>query len=87
MPNIKSQIKRTVTNEKARNRNVSFKSRVKSAVKKVEVAVVAKDKQAASLALVDAFSLLDKAVGRGIFHANKVANKKSSLQTAVNDLE
>jgi len=87
MPNIKSQIKRTVTNEKARNRNVSFKSRVKSAVKKVEVAVVAKDKQAASLALVDAFSLLDKAVGRGIFHANKVANKKSSLQTAVNELE
>ncbi len=87
MPNIKSQIKRAATNEKARNRNSSFKTRIKSAVKKVEVAVTAKDKEAANLALVEAISLLDKAVGRGIYHANKVANKKSSLQSAVNALE
>jgi len=87
MPNIKSQIKRSVTNEKARGRNTSFKSRVKSAVKKVELAVVAKDKEAANAALLQAFSLLDKAVGRGIFHGNKVANKKSVLQSAVNAIE
>lgn len=87
MPNIKSQIKRTATNEKARNRNSSFKTRIKSAVKKVEVAVKAKDKTAASAALVEATSLLDKAVGRGIYHANKVANKKSALQSAINEIE
>ncbi|MGE4341852.1 MAG: 30S ribosomal protein S20 [Bacilli bacterium] len=87
MPNIKSQIKRSATNEKARNRNSAFKSRVKSAIKRVELAVVAKDKEAANVALVEAVSLLDKAVGRGIYHANKVANKKSSLQSAVNVIE
>lgn len=87
MPNIKSQVKRVATNDKARNRNASFKTRVKTAIKKVELAVAAKDKEAAKLALVDAISLLDKAVGRGIYHANKVANKKSALQTAVNELE
>ncbi len=87
MPNIKSQIKRSATNEKARNRNSSFKTRVKSAVKKVELAVKAKDKEAAKLALVDAISLLDKAGSRGIFKPNKVANQKSRLQSAVNALE
>lgn len=87
MPNIKSQIKRVATNDKARNRNASFKTRVKTAIKKVDVAVATKDKAAAEAALVEAISLLDKAVGRGIYHANKVANKKSSLQTAVNALE
>ena len=87
MPNIKSQIKRSVTNEKARNRNAAFKSRVKSAVKKVETAVIAKDKEAATIALVEAVSLLDKAGVRGIYHPNKVANKKSRLQSAVNAIE
>lgn len=87
MPNIKSQIKRSATNEKARNRNSAFKSRVKSAIKKVDLAVVAKDKEAANAALVEAVSLLDKTVGRRIYHANKVANKKSSLQALVNSIE
>jgi len=42
MPNTKSMIKRVKTNEKARNRNASFKSSVRTAIKKVRNAVEAK---------------------------------------------
>ena len=43
MANIKSQIKRIVTNEKARVRNSSAKSAMRTAIKKVKLAVEAKD--------------------------------------------
>ena len=43
MANIKSQIKRNKTNEKARQRNKSVKSSLKTAVRKVNVAVESGD--------------------------------------------
>ena len=39
MANIKQQIKRNITNEKRRLQNASFKSAVRTALKKVQVAV------------------------------------------------
>ena len=47
MANIKQQIKRNKTNEKRRLSNASFKSSVKTAIKAVELAVAAKDKEKA----------------------------------------
>lgn len=86
MANIKSQIKRIGTNEKARLRNKAVKSELKTYVRRVREAVAGGDKDAASAALVLAARKLDKAVSKGVIHANQAANRKSSLSKAVNGL-
>ena len=45
MANIKSAKKRVLVNQKKADRNKSIKSAVKTSIKKVEAAVVAKDKE------------------------------------------
>lgn len=86
MANIKSQIKRITTNEKARLRNKAVKSELKTYVRRVREAVAGGDKDAAATALVAASRKLDKAVSKGVIHANQAANKKSALAQSVNAL-
>jgi small subunit ribosomal protein S20 len=81
--NIKSQIKRIGTNEKARLRNKAVKSELRTHVRRVREAIAAVDKDAASAALVSASRKLDKAVSKGVIHSNQAANKKSALAKAV----
>ncbi len=83
MANIKSQIKRIKTNEKARLANASFKSSMRTAIKAVEAAVKANDKEKANSLLVVAFSKIDKSVSRGIQHKNTAARQKSRLASLV----
>lgn len=83
MANIKSQIKRIRTNEAARLRNKAVKSELKTHVRRVREAVAAGDKDAASAALVSATTKLDKAVSKGVIHANQAANRKSALAKQV----
>jgi small subunit ribosomal protein S20 len=84
--NIKSQIKRIRTNEKARLRNKAVKSELKTYVRRVREAVAAGDKDAASTALQAASRKLDKAVSKGVIHANQAANRKSAIAKSVNAL-
>jgi len=84
--NIKQQIKRNKTNEKRRLRNASFKSSVKTAIKSVELAVQANDKEKAVEALSFAQKKLDKGQAKGIYHKNFVARHKSQLTNLVNSL-
>lgn len=86
MANIKQQIKRNKTNEKRRLRNASFKSSVKTAIKAVELAVEANDKEKATVALSFAHKKLDKGQAKGIFHKNFVGRNKSQLTKLVNSL-
>ncbi len=86
MANIKSQIKRNRTNEKARQRNQSVKSAVKTEVRKVHTAVDAGEKDVATEALKSASRSLDKAASKGVMHKNQAANRKSALAKAVNAL-
>ncbi|PFG32780.1 30S ribosomal protein S20 [Sanguibacter antarcticus] len=86
MANIKSQIKRIGTNEKARLRNKAVKSELKTHVRRVRQAVAGGDKEAASAALVLASKKLDKAVSKGVIHSNQAANRKSALAKAVSGL-
>ena len=72
--------------ENAKNRNKSIKSAVKTSIKKVEAAVVAKDKEAAVAALANAISTIDKAATKGVYHKNNAARKVSRLSKAVNTL-
>ncbi|MGE4319939.1 MAG: 30S ribosomal protein S20 [Acholeplasmataceae bacterium] len=86
MANIKQQIKRNKTNEKRRLTNASFKSSVKTAVKAVEAAVQANDKELAVEKLSFAHKKLDKGLAKGIYHRNFVARHKSQLTKLVNSL-
>ncbi|MFD7547640.1 30S ribosomal protein S20 [Streptomyces sp. NPDC059578] len=83
MANIKSQIKRIKTNEKARLRNKAVKSSLKTAVRRTREAVAAGDVEKATAAQRDASRKLDKAVSKGVIHKNQAANKKSSLASQV----
>jgi small subunit ribosomal protein S20 len=82
--NIKSQIKRIKTNEKARQRNVAVKSALKTVVRRVRTAVDSGDAAAATAALQVATKQLDKAASKGVIHKNQAANRKSALARAFN---
>ncbi|MCR5585440.1 MAG: 30S ribosomal protein S20 [Lachnospiraceae bacterium] len=84
MANIKSAKKRINVIETKTLRNKMIKSKVKTLVKKVEAAVAANDKAAASTALKDAVVEINKATSKGIFHKNTAARKVSRLTKAVN---
>ena len=86
MANIKSAKKRILVNRTKAARNKAIRSSVKTAIKKVEAAVAAKDKAAASAALLNATSVIDKAASKGVYHKNNSARKVSRLATAVNGI-
>lgn len=86
MANIKSQIKRIRTNEKAHQRNTAAKSAVRTASKKVRLAVEAKDLEQAESLLRVAFKHIDKSVSDGIQHQNTANRQKASLQRLVNSI-
>ena len=79
MANIKSQKKRILTNEKARQRNKAVKSSLKTSVRKFREAVEAGDAAAANERAREATRALDKAVSKGVIHKNQAANRKSSI--------
>lgn len=86
MANIKSQKKRAITNAKRQTANVKKRTEVKSAIKKVLVAVEEKNKDAAKTAYDKANSVLDKALVNGIKKKNYVARQKSRLAKAINSI-
>lgn len=84
--NIKSQLKRIRTNEKARLRNKSIKSSLKTAVRRFREAVAAGEKDRALGELRVASRALDKAVSKGVIHRNQAANRKSAMARRANQL-
>lgn len=87
MANIKSQIKRIGTNEKARQRNAAAKSRIRTYNKKVVLAVEAKDLAKAEAALAEANRYIDKSVSDGVQHKNTASRQKAKLARLVNSLK
>lgn len=83
MANIKSQIKRILTNEKATQRNRAVKSELKTAVRQAREAIAAGDKALAEQKLAVAGRKLDKAVSKGVIHRNQAANRKSAIAKQV----
>ena len=67
-------------------RNKAIKSSVKTAVKKVRVAIEAQDKEAAKAALLNATTVIDKAASKGVYHKNTASRKVSRLAKAVNEI-
>ena len=86
MANIKSAKKRILVNRKRAERNKAIKSGVKTAIKKVYAAIDAKDKEAATAALSNATSVIDKSVTKGVYHKNYSSRKVSRLSKAINQM-
>ena len=83
MANIKSAKKRILVTRIRYERNKSIKSGVKTAVKKVRLAIEANDTAAAAAAFENAKSIIDKAASKGVLHKNTAARKVSRLAAAV----
>lgn len=86
MANIKSAKKRILVNETKAARNKAEKSKVKTYVKKIYAAIEANDKEAASAALLEATSVIDKATSKGVYHKSTSSRKVSRLSKAVNKM-
>ena len=86
MPNIKSAKKRVLVTEKKNSINRSIKAEVKTAIKKLNAAIEAGDKEEANKLLPATMSVIDSAASKGVFHKNTAANKKSGLAKKVNAL-
>jgi small subunit ribosomal protein S20 len=86
MPIIKSAKKRVKTTEKKTAQNREWKDRLKNAIKDMEKAVEAGDKEAAAEQLKETKKVIDKAVTRNILHKNNAARKKSRLTKMYNNM-
>ncbi|MEI6407123.1 MAG: 30S ribosomal protein S20 [Actinomycetes bacterium] len=84
MANIKSQIKRIKTNEKAQLRNKSARSSIKTAIRRFKDALAAGDQKVIAEELRIASKSLDTAVSKGVIHANAAANRKSAMAKQAN---
>lgn len=83
MANIKSAKKRILVTQTKTERNKAIKSGVKTAIKKVNAAIEAGDKAAATEALKAATTIIDKACTKGVYHKNNASRKVSRLASAV----
>lgn len=86
MAHSKSAKKRVLVAERNRERNQAVKSRVKTMLKKVLVAVETKEVEAANAALSVAYKELDKAVSKGVMKKNTASRRKARLAAKVNTL-
>lgn len=89
MANIKSAIKRSQIAERNRLRNKSYKSAVKTLMKKYFQAVETyaqnpddSSRESAQNLMSATYSKIDKAVKRGVYHRNNGARKKARLARA-----
>lgn len=83
MANIRSQIKRNKQNERARLRNKSVRSQLKTRSKSAVASAQTNDENQIE-ALREAIKLLDKAGSKGVIHKNQAANRKSGLVKQIN---
>lgn len=81
-----SALKQWKQSETRRQRNSAVKSALRTQMKKVLTALGAKDATAAKTALSQAYTLIDRAVTKGVLHRNAAARHKSRLTTRVNAL-
>jgi len=84
MPNIKSAIKRANQNKVLNAQNSSTKSAMRTAMKKVEAAIVNNDLDAAKQNFAEAAKKLDKAATKGLIHKNAAARHKARLAKKIN---
>jgi small subunit ribosomal protein S20 len=83
MANTASARKRIRQIERRTERNKSRMSRMRTFIKKVEMAVASGDKEAATVALREAQPEMQRAAGKGVVHKNTISRKISRLSARV----
>lgn len=86
MANTKTAEKRARQAIAARARNMTQRSEVRTAVKKVTVAIAGGDQAKAQAALREATPVIDAMARKGIIHPNKAARHKSRLAQKIKAL-
>lgn len=86
MAKSKTPAKRARNAEKARVRNKSYKSALKTGIKRFELSLTGDDVDASRDILLKATSLIDKSASKGILHKNNAARKKSRLTKKLNSI-
>jgi small subunit ribosomal protein S20 len=86
MANTKSSEKRIKVNERNRLENRTYKGNIKSTIKKYvttlelyETSKTPENREKVEELLKTAYSQIDKATKKNVFHKNKAARKKSQL--------
>jgi len=87
LANIKSAQKRARQAVSRRSHNMALRSRMRTSLKKVLVAIQAGDKASAETAYREAMPVLDSMVNKGIVHKNKAARHKSRLNRKIRALD
>lgn len=87
MANIKSAEKRARQAVKRRAHNMTLRSKMRTAVKKVRTAIATGEKTTAQAAFKSAVPVIDSMVNKGIIHANTAARHKSRLSALVKALQ
>ncbi len=83
MPNIKSAKKRVLVNNKKNEQNKAIRSLVKTEMKKIDLLIKENKLEEAKASLATAFSAIDSACSKNIYHANNASNKKAKLAKKV----
>ena len=83
MANTDSARKRSRQAEKQRRHNASLRSTLRSAIKDVNKAIAAGDKDVAKQALNRSTGIVDRIADKKIIHKNKAARHKSRLSAAI----
>jgi small subunit ribosomal protein S20 len=81
-----SALKQWKQSEVRRSRNHAVKSELRTQMKKVQAAVDKKDAGQAKSLLQAAYSLIDRAVSKGVLHRNAASRHKARLSARVNAL-
>lgn len=87
MANSPQARKRARQGETRRRHNASFRSMVRTYIKKVDAAIDGGDHGAATEAYNEAIPVIDRMADKGIIHKNKAARHKSRLNSAVKSLK
>ncbi len=87
MANIKSARKRAKQAIERRDHNMSLRTSVRSAIKKVQKAVASGNKDAAATTLRESQRVIDRVVAKGVLHRNAGDRHKSRLAQAVKGLK
>ena len=86
MANSPQARKRAKQNTVRRLRNQSQRAAVRTAIKKLDAAIEAGDKEAAKTAFEASVSIIDKATVKGLHHKNRAARLKSRLNKRVKEI-
>ncbi len=87
MANSLQAKKRARQAEKHRQHNASYRSMMRTYVKKVLKAIASGDKAQAEAAYKAAVPVIDRTANKGLIHANKAARHKSRLNQHIRSMQ